>query len=201
MLTTNYSHKALPDALIALFASQARLAVLRVFMLDPTRPYYQRQIETATDLPIRAVQRELERLSSIELLYRRPEGNRTYYQVDTQFPLFPELRSMILKTATAGHRARGMLAMDESVRQAFLDEHHSRVLIVTGDGDACTPPDLPFSFDVMTSQQFSDAVAARSVALTPFLEKGADLLGRRDDVIWRRIDAAGYNVAKLEGVP
>ena len=48
--------------LAVIFASSARVAVLRVFMLDPLRTYYQRQLESATGMAIRGVQRELERL-------------------------------------------------------------------------------------------------------------------------------------------
>lgn len=200
-MTTESSQNTIEVALSTLIASQARVAVLRAFMLDPTRSYYQRQLEAATGLPIRAVQRELDRLSGIDLLYRRAEGNRTYYQVDTTFPLFPELRGMVLKAATPLDRLRGALAVDEAVRLAFVAGDGARVLVVTVDSTPFEAPDLPFSFEVMTSAQFADAVASRSVALTPFLEQGLDVLGRRDDVIWRRIEAAGYVVNKLQGVP
>ena len=87
-------------------------------MLDPHRAYYQRQIEAATGQPLRAIQRELDRLTSVGLLYRHTEGNRTYHQVDVQFPLFPELRSMVLKTVEPEERLRGLLACDEAVRLA-----------------------------------------------------------------------------------
>lgn len=199
--TTNNSHNALHNALAAVISSQARVEVLSAFMLDPTRPYYQRQLEAATGLPIRAIQREVERLSGIDLLYRRVEGNRTYYQVDTSFPLFPELRSMVLKAAAPLDRLRGELAVDPAVRLAFVADDRVRVLVVAAESQDVRPPELAFSFDVMTSTQFADAVASRSVALTPYLEQGLDVLGRRDDVIWRRIEAAGYKVTKLQGVP
>src|SRR5690606_22419060 len=88
------------EILSTLLGSGARADVLRLFLTDPTRDYYQRQIESATGLPIRAVQRELQRLSGIRLLYRRSEGNRTYYQVDTQFPLFHDLRNLILRAGS-----------------------------------------------------------------------------------------------------
>lgn len=190
------------NALLGIFASAARVSVLRVFMLDPSRAYYQRQIEGATGLPIRAVQRELERLTSVGLLYRRVEGNRTYCQVDTRFPLFPELRSMILKTATDEDRLRGLLALDESVRLVFLDQSEGRVLIVTAGAKrpSLTDPG-PFSIQVMTSEEFLRALSESPAPLEPFLSGGADLLGRREDVIWRRIEAAGYTVEKGKGVP
>lgn len=201
-MSSSGGQSALNDALLGIFTSGARVAVLRVLMLDPLRAYYQRQIEAATGLPIRAIQRELERLTSIAMLYRRVEGNRTYYQVDMQFPLFPELRSMILKTSAPQERLRGLLALDEAVRLAFLCESEGRVLIVTSGAKR---PDLtergPFVLDVMTSEEFTRALSEDPAFLEPYLVRGVDLLGRRDDVIWRRIETAGYAVEKGKGVP
>ncbi len=185
-----------------LFASSARTAVLRLFMLDPMRAYYQRQIEAVTGLAIRAVQRELERLSGMELLYRRTEGNRAYYQVDVHFPLFPELRGMVLKTSDEVDQLRGRLALDESVVLAFLREEEGRLLLVTAGGQrpALEGEPGPFEIEVMEIDAFMKALTQRSPSLDPFLREGVDILGRREDVIWRRIEAAGYDVKKGKGV-
>lgn len=180
----------------------ARVVVLRLFMLDPLRAYYQRQIEAATGLPIRAVQRELDRLAASGLLYRRSEGNRVYYQVDTQFALFPELRGVILKTSTDEDRLRGALAIDESVRLAVLNEEEKRVLVVTPSGlpPTVTPPD-GYVIQVLSTEEFTRHLMDPPETLKHDLTCGADLLGRREDVIWRRIEAAGYMVRKGQGVP
>ncbi|MBX7254709.1 MAG: hypothetical protein K1Y02_00010 [Candidatus Hydrogenedentes bacterium] len=189
------------ESLTALFASGARITVLWLFMVDPTRAYYQRQIEAATGLPIRAVQRELERLSSINLLYRHAEGNRTYYRVDTQFPLFSELRTMILKAGTEIDRLRGSLALEPTVQLAFLNEAMKRVLVVTAstaDGNLVLPDG--FKAESITREEFLRLLSDKGVTLDPYLREGVDILGRRDDVIWRRIEAAGYLVRKGKGV-
>ena len=185
-----------------LFASSARAAVLRLFMLDPARAYYQRQIESTTGLAIRAVQRELERLSKMELLYRRTEGNRAYYQVDMQFPLFPELRGMVLKTSSELDRLRGNLALDDAVRLAFYREESNRLLLVTAGDKRPSLDERPASIEVevMDMETFVRALAERSPSLDPFLREGVDILGRREDVVWRRIEAAGYSVNKGKGV-
>jgi len=198
-IISQYTHE---DALLAVFSSSARVAVIRVFMLDPLRAYYQRQIEMATGLPIRAVQRELDRFTSIGLLYRRVEGNRTYYQVDMQFPLFPELRSMMTKAGSPEERLRAALAMDDTVRLAFLNRQEKRILIVTTTGRRpnCGEPGA-FQTDVMSTEEFARVLAGNREVLDPFLSKGVDLLGRREDVVWRRIEAAGYQVEKDKGVP
>lgn len=202
MTTTFTSHKERKSPLLGIFASSARVTVLRVFMLDPLRAYYQRQIEAATGLPIRAVQRELDRLTSVALLYRHVEGNRTYYQVDMQFPLFPELRSMILKTATAEEHLRGTLALDDSVRLVLLCESEGRVLIVTAGGKRPSlPAPIPYSIEVMSTEEFARALSDTPASLDAFLVRGVDLLGRREDVVWRRIEAAGYTIERRTGVP
>lgn len=188
--------------LSTLFSSSARAAVLRAFMLDPTRAYYQRQLEAATGLPIRAIQRELKRLTDVGLLYRRSEGNRAYYQVDMDFRLFPELRSMILKAVDRRDVLRGMLALDPAVRCAFLHPTGERALLVASPGmrPGVAPP-TGILFDMMTSDEFLQAVAEGDTALATYLNQGVDLLGRREDVIWRHIEAAGYTVEKGDGVP
>jgi len=210
-MTANKRQKA-QDALFAVFASTARVAVLRVFVLDPVRTYYQRQIESATALPIRAVQRELERFAQVGLLYRRSEGNRAYYQVDTQFDLFPELRQIFLKMAEPVDRLRGLLAVEPTVRMVFLNEGEGRVLVVTSGGEE---PEIegpqPYAIgtmgigtmaiETMSLQEFARVLSEDPERLEPFLARGVDLLGRREDVIWRRIEASGYSVKKGKGVP
>jgi hypothetical protein len=187
--------------LATLFASKARVRVLELFMVDPSRAYYQRQIEAVTGIAIRGVQRELERLTGIGLLYRRAEGNRTYYQVDTHFPLFLELRALILKSGNDYDRLRGHLAVDEAVRLAVILEAENDVLVVSTGGQ---PPvfetSLPYTLNVLSIEEFTTALNARYEGVSKYLAHGADLLGRREDVIWRRIEALGHAVAKGKGV-
>jgi hypothetical protein len=200
--TTIISQQDAEETLSTLFASSARVSLLRVFLLDPQRAYYQRQLEQATGLAIRAVQRELERLVGVGLLFRHSEGNRAYHQVDMDFPLFPELRNIILKTSTTRDVLRSKLAMDPAVRLAFLHADESQVLVVSQAGH--TPAvDVPgtLSLEVVSSETFLKWAEARDATLAPYLEAGSDLLGRREDVIWRRIEGHGYRVNKGEGIP
>ncbi|MBI1319143.1 MAG: hypothetical protein GC168_09365 [Candidatus Hydrogenedens sp.] len=198
MLAVETTHHALS----LLFSSSARVAVLRVLMLDPARPYYQRQLEQATGLPIRAIQRELERLTEAELLYRRPEGNRVYYQVDRDHPLFPELRSMVLKTSGPVDAMRGQLAVDPAVRAAFLSADEEQCLVVeqTGESTRVSPPPN-IALSRQSADSFLRGLREQDLEVDAFLKSGKDLLGRRDDVLWRHIESAGYVVAKGAGVP
>ncbi|MBL7184596.1 MAG: nucleotidyltransferase domain-containing protein [Anaerolineae bacterium] len=103
-----------------LFSSSARVKILTLFLLNPESRFYQREIESLIGLPIRAVQREVERLKSLGLLQRTVEGNRVYYQVDREFFLFPELKSMILKTTGLGSLLREKLQNEDRIKIAFI---------------------------------------------------------------------------------
>lgn len=83
----------------ALFSSTARIEVLRLFLLNPDRHFYQREIGREAGQPIRAVQREMDRLAGIGLLVRAEEGNRVFYYLSPQFPLLAELTALFQKTA------------------------------------------------------------------------------------------------------
>ena len=200
-MTTKSSHHITSETLSVIFASSARVAILRVFMLDPIRTYYQRQLEQVTGMAIRGVQRELERLSSIDLLYRHMEGNRAYYKADMEFPFFQELRNMVLKAGDDLDRLRGHLALEESVRLAFREPEENRVLVVSvGEEGPSLEEHGAFIFERLTSEEFERTLVEDPSSLESFLSRGEDLLGRRDDIIWRGIESAGFNVKKGAGV-
>ena len=104
----------------SLFSSSARVKILTLFLLSPENRFYQREIEGLTDLPIRAVQREVEKLEALGLLHRTTDGNRVYYQVNREFFLLPELKSMILKTAGLGSLLHEKLQSEDRIRIAFI---------------------------------------------------------------------------------
>jgi len=85
-----------------LFSSVARVRVLDLFLRNPDRQFYQREIEREIDQPIRAVQREVERLEGIGLLRRSEEGNRVFYRLNPHFVLLGELTALFQKAATGG---------------------------------------------------------------------------------------------------
>ncbi len=84
-----------------LFSSTARIEVLSLFLLNPDRHFYQREIGRETGQPIRAVQREMDRLAGAGLLARAEEGNRVFYYLNPRFPLLAELTALFQKAAGA----------------------------------------------------------------------------------------------------
>jgi len=92
-----------------LFSSQARVAILKLLLLNAGSRYYLREIASLTDQPVRAVQRELPKLERIGLLGQTVDGNRKYYEVNRDCPIFPELKAIFLKTVGLGDALRKYL--------------------------------------------------------------------------------------------
>lgn len=90
------------DILEILFSSAARVHVLGLFLKYPGSQFYQREIERETGQPIRAVQREVERLAGVDLLLRSEEGNRVFYCLNPEFPLLAELTALFEKATGTG---------------------------------------------------------------------------------------------------
>ena len=109
----------------ALLSSTARVEILRLFLLNPDRQFYQREIERETGQSIRAVQREVERLEGIDLLIRTAEGNRVFYRLNPGFALLSELIALFQKAfegevlARAPGSARSIPPEPSSVGQPF----------------------------------------------------------------------------------
>lgn len=85
-----------------LFSSTARVQILGLFLHNPGSQYYQRELERETGQPIRAVQREVERLEGIGLLLRCAEGNRVFYRLNPDFHLVAELTALFHKAKVEG---------------------------------------------------------------------------------------------------
>ena len=84
-----------------LFSSTARVQILGLSLLNPEVKFYPRAIERQTGQPIRAVQREVERLAEAGLLLRFPEGNRVFYRLNPDYPLLAELTELFRKASGA----------------------------------------------------------------------------------------------------
>ena len=103
-----------------LFSSTARVKVLALLLLNPETTFYQREISGLTGLPIRAVQREVERMQTLGLLTSFPRGNQVHYQVNRDFFLFPELKSIFLKTVGLTALLGEALKETENIALAFI---------------------------------------------------------------------------------
>jgi predicted transcriptional regulator len=102
-----------------LFTSLTRVKLLTLFMMNPGKSFYVREIARATNENINAVRRELSNLEAIGLLKSERRGNAKYYDVNREMPLYNELTSMILKTEGVANVLQESLS-ELGVEMAFL---------------------------------------------------------------------------------
>jgi hypothetical protein len=191
--------------LALLFSSAARNTLLRIFLTDPKRGYYQRQVEAVTGLPIRAIQRETQRLHRLGLLFRRVEGNRVYFQVNPTFPWFAELRALVLKDASQEERLRATLAVQPGLRIALL-HRKSKMLFLVGENErtaieALANNGFAFKTKYFSEEEFLARLNKFDTEFTRCLMECEDILGRREDTLWRYVESVGIAIPKGAGVP
>ena len=103
-----------------IFGSKTRINILKLFIFNPKREYYVREIERLIKTSFDLVRRELIHLETIGLLKSRVSGKQKYYTLNTEHMLFPEFKSMILKTAGIGDIIQGAIKNRNDILVAFI---------------------------------------------------------------------------------
>ncbi len=85
-----------------LFISKTRVKLLETFLADPTQMFHVRDLVRRTGDEINAVRRELARMELLGLVKKEPRGNRLYYWFRHDYPLYPDLLSLVAKTTGLG---------------------------------------------------------------------------------------------------
>jgi len=75
-----------------------RIKLLRLFIRNPQRRFYLREINKLLGEPITPIRRELLNLKKVGFLRRSRVANLIFYDVDPDFLLYEELKSMVEKT-------------------------------------------------------------------------------------------------------
>lgn len=103
-----------------LVGSRIRINILKLFIFNPKKEYYVREIERLTGEAFDPVRRELIRLESTGLLKSRISGRQKYYSIDSNHTIFPEVKSMILKTVGIGDTIKSVMELRSDIQFAFI---------------------------------------------------------------------------------
>src|SRR5688572_6351123 len=82
----------------ALFGSKTRVKLLHLFLNNPNRSFYVREITRKIDEQINSVRRELANMLSIGIIRSDSSNNRLYYEVNQDYTHFAPLRAMFADT-------------------------------------------------------------------------------------------------------
>jgi len=81
------------------FSSRTRVSLLTLFMRDPDKRYYLREMSKLLEESLTPIRRELLNLKRAGFLKDLRVANLIYYTVNKDFLLFDELKSMVEKTS------------------------------------------------------------------------------------------------------
>lgn len=104
----------------ALFTSHVRIALLRLFLLNPTSSFYARGLTERIGAHYNAIWKELRNLERAGLVESEAAPHLKVYRLNPNCPILPELRSIFLKTTALGDVLRPILDMAKKVRVAFV---------------------------------------------------------------------------------
>ncbi len=87
----------------ALFGSKTRVKLLHLFLNNPNRAFYVREITRKIDEQINSVRRELANMLSIGIIKSETSNNRLYYEINQDYPHFKPLHEIFSDAASSGN--------------------------------------------------------------------------------------------------
>lgn len=112
----------------ALFGSKTRVKLLHLFLNNPNRAFYVREITRKIDEQINSVRRELANMLNIGIIKSDSSNNRLYYEINQTYPHYEplkaiftdgNLRSEVAATSESGDWAKRLKPLGD-VRLALL---------------------------------------------------------------------------------
>lgn len=100
--------------------SKTKRLLLRLFLTNPERQFYMREIAKRTGEQLNAVRRELGYLEKAGLLKSHREGNMKYFTVVKEFPFYLELKKIIYSTIGLGDYLKERLKDSDLIEFAFI---------------------------------------------------------------------------------
>ena len=106
--------------LAQILSSKIRAEIFRILFGLRDDPLHMREIERRSGFTTGTVQQELKKLSSLDLIKKRKDGNRVYYQARKEHPLYPEIHNLVLKTNGMADLFREVLQKESKIEVAFV---------------------------------------------------------------------------------
>ena len=85
-----------------IITSKVRIKLLELFFGNPNEMYHVRGVVREVKEEINAVRRELTRLEAAGIIKKESRGNRVYYWVRNDYPMYGDLISLVAKTTGLG---------------------------------------------------------------------------------------------------
>lgn len=122
--------------------SKLRRDLLVYYFLNPTVDHYVRELARVLKVDPTNLSRELKRLETEGLFAARVRGNQKYFSLNPGYPLFGEMRSIVLKTAGTVPLLRRAFSGVPKIKEAYLygsfakkesDQHSDIDVLIVGE--------------------------------------------------------------------
>ncbi len=108
------------NILAEILSSKIRAEIFRLLFGTIAEELHMREIERRSGYAIGSIQTELKKLLRLDLVKKRKDGNRLYYRANKGHPLYPDIRSLVLKTIGLVDILKNALEHDSDISIAFL---------------------------------------------------------------------------------
>ncbi len=107
------------NILAELVCSKVRAELFRLLFGFDAEELHLREIQRRTAFAIATVRQDIEKLEKTGIVNRRRDGNRVYFRANSQHPLYPEIRQLVMKTTGVSDVLRSCLQAAD-IRVAFV---------------------------------------------------------------------------------
>ena len=106
--------------LAVILSSKSRAEIFRLLFGSDNVALYMREIERKSGFSIGTVQRELKKLVELDLIIKRKDGNRVYFEANRDNPIYNDICNVTQKTVGLIHILQKALIRTKDIEFAFI---------------------------------------------------------------------------------
>lgn len=116
----------------ALFGSKTRVKLMHLFLNNPDKAFYVREITRLIDEQINSVRRELANMMSVGVITSETEDNKLYYRADKKYEFFDAFRAIFAPVEPTGRAVRSVSTSEGGWREEVRTLKGLRVALAGG---------------------------------------------------------------------
>ncbi len=103
-----------------ILSSKVRAELFRILFGLSDNSLHMRELARRSGFAIGTIQAELKNLAALDLVKRRPDGNRVYYRANKDHPIYIDIQHLVLKTAGLADTLEQAIAGEATIQIAFV---------------------------------------------------------------------------------
>lgn len=116
----------------ALFGSKTRVKLLHLFLNNPGKSFYVREITRLIDEQINSVRRELSNMLNVGIITSETDDNKLYYEVNQRYEYYVPLRAIFADEQVQAKPAVAQSATRQAWTSLFEQLPGARLVVMAG---------------------------------------------------------------------